>query len=269
MPADTTRMVDLTWPEFGERLTGRVLVLPLGAIEQHGPHLPLDTDTTTAVRFAEDLAGRIGGIVLPCFQYGYKSQPTSGGGRLFPGTTSLGAEAFIACVRDIVADLLRQGAKGILILNANFENTMFAVEGADLATAALRAGSAKVVLVNWWDQVSREVLDRAFEGAFPGWEAEHAGVVETSLMLHLDAARVEMERLESPAQLPTLPTYWVIPERPGMVPASGVLRTAAGSSAAIGRMLFDNATEALEQLARREFPDLIPSRGTIHVPSSH
>lgn len=266
MPADTTRMVDLTWPEFGERLAGRVLVLPLGAIEQHGPHLPLDTDTTAAVRFAEELAGRISGIVLPCFQYGYKSQPTSGGGRLFPGTTSLGAEAFVACVRDIVADLFRQGARGILILNANFENTMFAVEGADLATERLRAGSAKVVLVNWWDQVSREVLDSAFKGAFPGWEAEHAGVVETSLMLHLDPARVAIGRLESPAQLPTLPTYWVIPERPGMVPASGVLRTAAGSSAVIGKMLFDDVADALERLARREFPDLTPSPGHIRAP---
>jgi creatinine amidohydrolase len=211
MPADMTRMVDLTWPEFGERLAGRVLVLPLGAIEQHGPHLPLDTDTATAVHFAEAVAGRIGGIVLPCFQYGYKSQPTSGGGRLFPGTTSLGADAFVACVRDIVADLFRQGAKGILILNANFENTLFAVEGADLATERLSPGTAKVVLANWWDQVTREVLDVAFKGAFPGWEAEHAGVVETSLMLHLDPTRVAIGRLESPTQLPNLPTYWVIP----------------------------------------------------------
>jgi creatinine amidohydrolase len=259
MPADIKRMVDLTWPEFGERLAERVLVLPLGAIEQHGPHLPLDTDTTTAVRFAEALAARIDGIVLPCFQYGYKSQPASGGGRLFPGTTSLGAEAFVACVRDIVADLFRQGARGILILNANFENTMFAVEGADLATERLKAGAAKVVLVNWWDQVSREVLERAFHGAFPGWEAEHAGVIETSLMLHLDPARVATARIESPSQIPTLPTYWVIPERPGMVPTSGVLRTAAGSSAIIGQMLFDDVADALDRLARREFPDLTSS----------
>ncbi len=267
MPADTTRMVDLTWPEFGERLGRRVLVLPLGAIEQHGPHLPLDTDTTTAVRFAEELAHRIGGVVLPSFQYGYKSQPTSGGGRLFPGTTSLGAEAFIACVRDIVGDLSRQGARGILILNANFENTMFAIEGADLATAGSGAGSAKVVFVNWWDQVSREVLDSAFDGAFPGWEAEHAGVVETSLMLHLDPARVANKRIESPRQLPTLPTYWVIPERPGMVPASGVLRTAEGSSAAIGKMLFDDVGDALEQLARREFRELTSNPGLIRSPA--
>lgn len=261
MPANTIRMVDLTWPEFGQRVAARVLVLPLGAIEQHGPHLPLDTDTTTAVRFAEALAARIDGIVLPCFQYGYKSQPASGGGRLFAGTTSLGAEAFIACVRDIVADLFRQGARGILILNANFENTMFAIEGADLATERLRAGSAKVVLVNWWDQVSREVLEHAFHGAFPGWEAEHAGVIETSLMLYFDPARVATARIESPSQIPTLPTHWVIPERPGMVPASGVLRSAAGSSAIIGQTLFDDVADALERLARREFPDLTSSQG--------
>ena len=259
MPDEVLRMRDLAWPAFGELLGRRPLILPLGAIEQHGPHLPLDTDTATAIAFAEAVAGRTGAIVLPSFQYGYKSQPTSGGGRLFPGTTCLGAEAFVACVRDLVADLSRQGARGIVLLNANYENTMFAVEGADLATERFAAGSAKVIAVNWWDQVTRDVLDRAFGGTFPGWEAEHAGLVETSLMLHLDPDRVVTDRIESPAQIPVLPTYWVIPERPGMVPSSGILRTAAGSSAAIGQMLFDHVVEVLEAIIRREFADLMPS----------
>jgi creatinine amidohydrolase len=257
MAERTVRMSDMSWPEFAEAVGSRVLVLPLGAIEQHGPHLPLDTDSATAVAMAEAVAREVGGVVLPCFQYGYKSQPTSGGGRLFAGTTSLGGEAFAACVRDIVADLGRQGARAILILNANYENTMFAIEGADLAMERVGAGGApRVVIVNWWDQVRRDVLDRAFDGAFPGWEAEHAGVIETSLMLHLAPDRVALERVISPSEIPVLPTYWVIPERAGMVPSTGILRTAEGSSAEIGRMLFDHTIEGIVAIVRLEFGDL-------------
>jgi creatinine amidohydrolase len=272
MPQSVAHMNDMTWPQFAAVVDNRVLILPLGAIEQHGPHLPLDTDSATAVAMAVAVAGEVGGIVLPCFQYGYKSQPTSGGGRLFAGTTSLGGEAFAACVRDIVADLGRQGAQALLVLNANYENTMFAIEGLDLALERLHGAvphllgtsdpvggvaagygdAPKAVLVNWWDQVRRDVLDRAFDGAFPGWEAEHAGVIETSLMLHLAPDRVALDRIESPAAIPVLPTYWVIPERPGMVPTTGILRTAEGSSAEIGRMLFDHTIEGIVAIVRRE-----------------
>ena len=79
-------MQDLTWPEFQARLRGEIIMLPTGSLEQHGPHLPLGVDVVIPTGFALRTAEALGaGIVAPAVPYGYKSQPTSGGGPLFPG----------------------------------------------------------------------------------------------------------------------------------------------------------------------------------------
>ncbi len=253
MPRDPRLMVDLTWEEFRDRAPASVVLVPLGAVEQHGPHLPLDTDTVIPQRLALAVAERLPGIVAASFAYGYKSQPNTGGGGTFPGTTNFDGATFTACVRDIVRELLRQGVTAIALINGNYENSYFAIEGIDLALRD--AGSppgAKALLINWWEQLTAPDLDEIFRGAFPGWEAEHAGVVETSLMLHLDPERVQPERIPPATDAP-LPTYTVLPEPPGLVPATGVLRSAVGSSAGIGALLVARLVDALERILRKEF----------------
>lgn len=250
MARDLRLAADLTWPEFRDRLA-RPLLVPLGAVEQHGYHLPLDTDNVVPFGLAREVASRIGGVVMPTFSYGYKSQPTSGGGGTFPGTTSFDGGTFTAAVRDLVTDLARQGATRFLFLNGNYENTYFAIEGLDLAVRALPRASVRTVLVNWWEQIPITSLQQIFEGNFPGWEAEHAGVVETSLMLHFDPARVQVDRIEPDVAWP-LPTYTVLPEPPGLVPASGVLRGASGASAEIGRRISDLVVARVVEIASTE-----------------
>jgi len=253
MARDPRLMSDLTWEEYRDRVASSILLLPLGAVEQHGPQLPLDTDTAVPRALCLALAGRLPAIVVPPFAYGYKSQPNTGGGERFPGTTSFDGATFTACVRDIVRSLAEKGAHRIALLNGNYENSYFALEGIDLALRDLgRPPSVKVLHVNWWEQLAPADLDAAFDGRFPGWEAEHAGIVETSLMLHLDPGRVEMGRIPEPARQP-LPSYTVAPEPAGLVPASGVLASAVGSSAAIGRLLFERLVVAIEAILRREF----------------
>ena len=253
MTRDLRSMADLTWPEFRDRLGRTLLVIPLGAIEQHGYHLPLDTDNVVPTGLALALAERVAATVVPSFQYGYKSQPTSGGGGLFPGTTSFDGETFTSCVRDLVVDLARQGQDRFLFLNGNFENTYFAIEGIDLAVRGLPPGAVKVLLVNWWEQISLETLQEVFSGRFPGWEAEHAGVVETSLVMHIDPGRVLRDRIEPDVDWP-LATYTVFPEPPGLVPPSGVLRGASGASPEIGSAIFRHLVDRLETIVQREFP---------------
>lgn len=247
-------MADLTWEEFRDRARTALVVLPLGAVEQHGPQLPLDTDTVVPTELALRLADRLPVIVAPSFAYGYKSQPNTGGGTRFPGTTSFDGSTFTACVRDLVRDLIRQGVTSIALLNGNFENTYFAIEGIDLGLRD--AGSppdVKVVHINWWEQLTSDDLDAVFGGVFPGWEAEHAGVVETSLMLALDPDRVEVDRIPPPARIP-LPTYTILPEPDGLVPPSGVLASAIGSSREIGDALVALLDEAIGRILAREFP---------------
>jgi len=253
MARDPRLMVDLTWQEFRDRARASAVLVPLGAVEQHGPHLPLDTDTVIPRQLALAVAERLPAIVAAGFAYGYKSQPNTGGGGTFPGTTNFDGATFTACVRDIVRELLRQGVTAIALVNGNYENSYFAIEGIDLALRD--AGSppgVRVLLVNWWEQLTAADLDEIFRGAFPGWEAEHAGVVETSLMLHLDPERVVVERIPPATDAP-LPTYTVLPEPPGLVPASGVLRIAVGASEEIGGMLVTRLVDALERILRKEF----------------
>lgn len=255
MSRDLRSMADLTWTEFRERIGRTLLIVPLGAVEQHGYHLPLDTDTVVPTALALALSERTRATVAPSFQYGYKSQATSGGGGLFPGTTSFDGATFTDCVRDLVRDLARQGQDRFLFLNGNYENTYFAIEGIDLAVRALLPGSVKVLLVNWWEQIPLAKLQEIFGGRFPGWEAEHAGVVETALMMHVDPGRVVADRIEPDVEW-QLPTYTVAPEPPGLVPPSGVLRGATGATPEIGRTIFAFLVDRLEGVVRREFPDL-------------
>lgn len=256
MGRDPRRMADLTWGEFRDRAASSAVLLPLGAVEQHGPQLPLDTDTVVPMGLCLALAERLPAIVAPSFAYGYKSQPNTGGGVSFPGTTNFDGATFTACVRDIVRDLIRQGVRSIALVNGNFENTYFAIEGIDLALRDAGAPpDVKVLHVNWWEQLSTTDLDAIFQGAFPGWEAEHAGVVETSLMLHMDPDRVEADRIPAPNRM-ALPTYTILPEPRGLVPPTGVLASAQGSSAEIGRLLVDRLVDSIEAILVKEYPAL-------------
>lgn len=253
MGRDPRRMIDLTWEEFRDRASSSIVIVPLGAVEQHGPHLPLDTDMVVPEGLAMAVAERLSVIVAPGLAYGYKSQPNTGGGERFPGTTSFDGATFTACVRDIVRQLIAQGVRSVVLLNGNYENAYFAIEGIDLALRDVgRPAGVKALLINWWEQLGVGDLDPIFDGAFPGWQAEHASIVETSLMLHLDPSRVEVDRIPVPDRIP-LPTYTTLPEPAGLVPASGVLSTALGSTAAKGAALTGRLVQAITGILEHEF----------------
>lgn len=241
----------LRGPDIAQQAGRSIGLIPVGAIEQHGPHLGLDTDSFLAVKFSEALAERVGGLVLPGFNYGYRSQPASGGGELFPGTVSLRGATLSAIVSDIVYGWACHGLTGIGLINGHFENTLFIVEGVNLALE--RGARTKVVIMNWWEQISPGQLEEIFDGAFPGWEAEHAGVVETSLVWHLDPERVRPELISPHTASVSAPPYTVLPEPPGLVDPSGVLRTAQGSSPELGRAMFEVAVAEMAVALSREF----------------
>jgi creatinine amidohydrolase len=94
-----------------------------------------------------------------------------------------------------------------------------------------------VLVLNWWELLPADQLDDIFAGSFPGWEAEHAGIAETSLMLHLHPERVRRSLIEDRMAEIGPPRYTALPERAGLVDPSGVLRTAHGSTAETGRRI--------------------------------
>lgn len=226
--------------------SGTVLV-PVGALEQHGPHLPMGTDAILSQRIAEVAARATGSLVAQPVAYGYKSQQKSGGGNHLPGTVSLDAATLIGLTRNLVLSLLRQGVRNVVFVNGHYENYQFLYEGIDLALGELgiRDGDDQcVLLLSYWDYVSDETLGSVYPDGFPGWDIEHGGVLETSLMLHLEPGLVDLGRaVDHPAA--DLPRFDRLPVVPGRTPATGCLSAPAGSDAQKGELLFRQVTEDL------------------------
>ncbi len=249
-------MQEITWPDFQAKVAaGAPVFLPLGATEQHGPHLPLGVDVFLPSAVAAAVAREVGGLVAPTIPYGYKSQPRSGGGQAFPGTTSLSAQTLSLVIKDVVHDLGLHGVRRFVILNGHFENAWPAVEGLDLGLRELRRdGIADVTALRleYWDFVKRETLDRLFPEGFPGTDLEHASLLETSLMLAIRPDLVDMGKIpnDGPAKFPT---YDRTPVWTDKVPASGVLARAQGSTAEKGQWLLDDHVPLIAAAVREEF----------------
>ncbi|WP_026440450.1 creatininase [Acidocella facilis] len=249
-------MAELSWPEWEARIqAGAIIFLPLGATEQHGPHLPLNVDVILPTGVAERVARLVGGLVAPTLNYGYKSMPRSGGGQSFPGTASLDAATFSHTIRDVIRDMGLHGARRFVILNGHFENAWPSVEGLDLALRDLRAEGIRDVTamrLEYWDFVTPATLDRIFPDGFPGTELEHASLIETSLMLLLRPDLVAVEKIpqEGRAQFPP---YDIHPPPPGYLRASGVLADARGASAQIGQWLMDDHVRLVSAAVREGF----------------
>jgi creatinine amidohydrolase len=179
-------------------------------------------------------------VVAPVFAYGYKSQPRSGGGNHRVGTTSLGAAALTGMVDDVVSSFLAQGFNHVVVLNGHFENYQFIYEGLDNAVARARkhGTGSRALLLSYWDFVDETTLEKVFPDGFLGWDIEHGGVLETSLMLLLHPEKVDMSRVvdHPPAKLTP---YDIFPEDPARTPDSGCLSSAKGASAERGQLLLD------------------------------
>ncbi|MFC4604991.1 mycofactocin biosynthesis peptidyl-dipeptidase MftE [Rhodococcus kronopolitis] len=218
-------LADATWPEVGERRPA--LAVPVGALEQHGPHLPLDTDT----RIASAVAAALPGFALaPAIAYG-----ASGEHEAFAGTVSLGAEALRAVVTEYGRSACRWAPR-VLLVNGHGGNAPALAE----AVALLRYEGRDVAWVPC---------------AVPGADA-HAGRTETSLLLHLSPSEVRLDRAE-PGDL--RPIAEILPAlRAGGVAAvspNGVLGDPTASSAAEGERLFDELVGRCRAAVARWEPD--------------
>ncbi|MFF9277876.1 mycofactocin biosynthesis peptidyl-dipeptidase MftE [Streptomyces griseosporeus] len=221
-PAAAPRLADLAWPD----LTGRAptVLLPLGSCEQHGPHLPLDTDTTVACvvasRAAQRLRAEADVLVAPCQPYG-----ASGEHEGFPGTVSVGHDALRLLVTEIGRSMLRWAGR-LLVVNGHGGNLRSLAD----AVAGLRSESRDVA---WWPCLP------------PGSDA-HAGHTETSMMLRLRSSAVRRERAVAG---PTDPVHLLmdrlVTESVRGVSPSGVLGDPAGARASEGERLVDGMADRL------------------------
>ena len=229
-----------TWPEADEaRRRGRPAVLPFGALEQHGPHLPLSTDTLMAVWLAEHVADAHGGWLLPAVPFG-----DTAGSDGFPGTLSVSFDTVRAIIVDVCRSLKRAGFPCLIIVNGDYGNQ-----------APLRLGARDVSAELGWPVLvidypglaaaAEEVCETP--PAAPGFY--HADEVETSVVLALRPDLVHLDRAvvsypEMPLTLGSVPT-----DLAGISP-SGVFGDPRRADAEKGRRLLELLGERAVALAR-------------------
>ncbi|MDO4244145.1 MAG: creatininase [Actinomyces sp.] len=232
-----------------------VVLIPVGAIEQHGPHMPLSVDVLLSTTMAELTAERLGSaLVGPTITTGYKSQQRSGGGNHIIGSFGFDAETVIGVCRTLVREFTRHGARRIVFVNGHYENYQFLYEGVDLALRELApAGEPpQVMLLSYWDFVTEEVIARLYPDGFPGWDVEHGGVMETSLMLEYFPELVHMDRvMDLPAA--ELPLYDLLPVDASLTPESGCLSSAQAASAEKGQVLAASVIEGMTEAITSRF----------------
>ena len=240
----------MIWEEYRDEVSRRVIILPIGSLEQHGPHLPMNVDVVIPTKLAAMIAEKVEAMILPPIAYGYKSHPTSGGGQLFPGTTSLDGTTLISLTLDILRETYRHGGRRIFILNGHYENVAFVTEAVELFIR--EADEARVVIASWWDQVSQELVDECFAGAgFPGWDTEHAGITETSLMLYFSPELVRKERIIDDMS-ERKPTYSIFPPPDDIIPKSGTLYKATYASLEKGEKLARQVVDEMVKIVKEE-----------------
>ncbi len=229
-------VADLTWPEVGAyRPPDVILVVPLGATEQHGPHLPLSTDTDLARALCAGLAERRPDVlVAPAVPYG-----SSGEHDGFPGTLSIGQAALELLLIELCRSATATYGR-IVLVSAHGGNA----EPLRRAEALLRSESRDV---------------RAYLPRYGG--DPHAGRTETSLMLALRPDLVRVDRAEPGDTRPLAETLPLL--RAGgvrAVSANGVLGDPTGAHAAEGRALLDASITDLYDTTRLWWPVAAPER---------
>jgi mycofactocin system creatininase family protein len=222
-----TRLSHMGWPEAAERSgRGAILLLPVGATEQHGPHLPLTTDTDLAVAVAEraaELDARA--VVTPALAFG-----SSGEHADFAGTLSIGTLA----TEQVLVELARSASlhfTGLVMVCTHGGN----LEALQRAVRVLRSEG------------------RATEVWVPRWGGDlHAGRTETSLMLAVAPERVNMtaaaagDRRPAADLMPLLRQHGV-----RAVSDNGVLGDPTGANAEEGERLLDGAARDLSAVVAR------------------
>jgi creatinine amidohydrolase len=242
--SDPVLWEEMTWPEIAALRDGGVdmALLPLGATEQHGPHLPLNTDSLFASAMCMYASAKTGIPVLPTVSYGCSLGHTDH----WPGTISLFPETLSMTIREIAGFLIRTGFRRLLIVNSHWGNT-----------SSLRCAIDRIRFDH-----SRQFqigLKNSFEFTKSVWsqfiddgEDFHANRAETALMMYLNPKGVRVDKIQDdPDRTAGKVFTYVVP----LTSTNGVTGHPSRANAEDGRRLFIEMGDALTgfvQSARTE-----------------
>jgi GTP cyclohydrolase II len=239
-PPPEPRLARATWPELAARRP-RVAVVPRGATEQHGAHLPFATDPLVADALATRLAARLdSAVALPALPVGCSREHMG-----FPGTLDASAGTLASWLTDVVRSLARHGVERAIVFSAHGGN----VEALRAAAPALRAtapGMAVDVLADLDGVTARLHAEAARFGIAAEAAGHHGGEVETSIMLALHPELVRMDAAAPGHVEPTDdPQSLFYPDLRRTAP-SGIVGDPRGASAVRGARYLSAWVDVLE-----------------------
>jgi creatinine amidohydrolase len=181
------RWQDAAWPDLREALAAHdheVGLVPVGATEQHGPHLPTGTDTIIATAICERAADLVGGIVLPAVPVGV----SYGHGTVLPGTLSLSPSLLAEVLKAYAVWAAASGLRRLLLVNAHLGNT--ATIGTATDWLRLYVPELRIGTVDWWACDPHVRSEAVADG-----DDIHANRAETALMLAIAPHLVRTDRV--------------------------------------------------------------------------
>lgn len=210
-------------------------VIPVGSLEQHGPHLPVSTDSVIASEVSRMVAGRNGYLLLPVVAYGvsYEHAP------LFNASTS--PDSLSRTISDLCGSLYKGGIDSIIIINGHHGNmeALGRLERPVKGSAGDGGGGPAVRVFHYWRYMQRQQ------------ELGHAGFAETSIMLAISAGSVRMDLAQRGLVTDGMPPERVreiselakrsFPEATG----NGVWGDPAGATAEAGRRLLGESADGI------------------------
>lgn len=251
------RWAEMAWPEIEAHMSAHpdeVGLLPVGATEQHGPHLPTGTDTILAGAVCDAVSARTGAPVLPPISVGC----SYGHGTSLPGTLSLTPEQLAADVRQVVEWAAFSGLRRVLVVNGHFGNQ----SALGVATDHLRLGrpDLRAGVTGWWSagpEVAAEV--------FADGEDVHANRAETSLMLAVAPELVRADLMavaDDPDRTGDLVFRYTATE----LSTNGVTGQPSRASAEVGRRLLAAVVSAICELVERGRAEVAPLGSPLAAP---
>jgi creatinine amidohydrolase len=226
---------EMSWPEIEARLKQtRTVILPVGATEEHGPHLPTITDTIQAMEVARAVADRQNVFLAPPLHYGV-CRSTRG----FPGTITVGHDALRAFAKDLLISFTDSGFANVMILTGHAGGQhMAALEEA--CQMAVEERDFRVSLVSLFDFIDASAVQTPHDG--------HAGEMETSLMMVI---RKDLVKGKPAEHFPVRPRFLIMKNVRHLM-GNGVMGNPEPATPEKGKAFFDMAVNgvmgALEEL---------------------
>jgi creatinine amidohydrolase len=263
------RYGELTWPEVKEAAARPcVAIVPIATLEDHGPHLPIDTDLLLCASVCELAASRAADrvVLVPPINHGFSPHHLD-----FPGAITIGAHTLIDYGVDVCKSLAHHGFTRILIVNGHGSNTPFCDVIARLSVVETGALTAAV---NYWGAPGvREVAESLRESDAVGG-MNHACEFETSLYLALRPDLVDMDKAVRELSHRPTKNYWTdliagdgplaMMEHWSQLSESGVMGDPTKATAEKGKRLLDAAANGIVELVDELLARNSPPRKNHH-----